>query len=152
MNRVRRLEPIKELAERKERQAAQTFGQSQQILEAARKGLTSLHEFRQNYSEQFQASATQGLGIRRLQEYRAFLDKINKAIVDQEKRVQQAEREVDNKKRNWEAARAHLLGLQTVVDKLRGEALKQDQKREQSEQDDRAGRRSGDKTLLSLFL
>lgn len=152
MNRLKRLEPIKELAETREKHAAQAYGQSQQKLEAAHKGLNNLTAFRENYSARFNQSGNQGLGVRRLQEYRAFLDKINKAIADQELQLQYAERDLEAKKHAWEEAHGRVLGMQTVVDKLRTEALKLEQKREQNEYDDRASRRgNGGKTLLSVF-
>ncbi|QSA98538.1 flagellar export protein FliJ [Methylococcus sp. EFPC2] len=151
MNRLQRLEPIKDLAERREKQAAQAFGESRQKLEAGRKSLNSLVAFRESYSQRFNLSGNQGLGVRRLQEYRAFLDKINKAIADQEQQVQRAERELEEKKRLWEEAHGRVLGMQTLCDKLNTEAYKLEQKREQGEYDDRASRRNGGKTSLSMF-
>lgn len=150
MNRLKRLEPIRELAERREKQAVQTFGHCQQKLEVARNGLNNLRAFRENYSSQFHQMGHRGLGVQRLQEYRAFLEKINKAIAEQEKVLQRAERELEAAKRAWEEAHGHVLGMQTLVDKLRTETARQEQKREQDENDDRASRRAST-TLLSIL-
>jgi len=153
MNRLRRLEPIKDLAERREQQAIQAYGQSQQKVETARKGLASLQAFRDSYGARFTESGQQGLGVRRLHEYRAFFDKINKAIAEQERVLHLAERELEATKRAWENAHGRVMGMRSVVDKLRAEAIKLEQKREQAEYDDRASRRgSGGNTLFSMLL
>ena len=154
MNRVQRLSPIVELAENKEKQAAQALGQSQQKLDAVRKSLQSLVSFRQNYAAQFHQSGNQGLGVRQLHEYRAFLNKINLAIADQEKAFAQAEESLRHSRQLWEEAHRHSLGMHKMVDKLRWEQEQKDQKREQNEQDERASRKgsNGGKTLLSLFI
>ena len=154
MNRVQRLGPIVELAENKEKQAAQALGQSQQQLDGVRKSLQSLRSFRENYAAQFHQSGNQGLGVRQLHEYRAFLNKINLAIGDQEKALAQAEENLRHSRQLWEEAHRHNLGLHKMVDKLRLEQERKEQKREQNDQDERASRRgsNGGKTLLTLFI
>lgn len=141
MNRLKRLTPIMDLADTRENEAAQAFGQSQQKLDQARKGLSSLKSFRENYAERFQQSGNQGLGVQQLTEYRAFLSKINVAIGEQEKVVQLAEAELLARKAAWEDAHRHTLGMQKIMDKLRTEETWQEQKREQLELDERASRR-----------
>lgn len=146
MTRLKRLGPILELAETREKQAVQDLGASRQKLEEARKGLNSLQGFRENYAARFHRSGNQGLGVRQLAEYRAFLGKINAAIGEQERLVQDCETELDARKRAWEQARQHTLGMKKIMDKLQMEQSRQDQRQEQVELDERAGRR-GAKTL-----
>jgi len=151
MTRSKRLGPILELAETKEKQAAQDLGASRQRLEEARKGLNSLQGFRNNYTARFHQSGNQGLGVRQLAEYRAFLGKINAAIGEQERVVQACEAELDARKRAWEQARQHTLGMKKIMEKLQMDQHRQDQRKEQGELDERASRR-GSKTLLTVFL
>jgi flagellar protein FliJ len=152
MNRLKRLEPIVDLAENREKGAAQAMGASLQKLEEARKSLASLKSFRENYAALFSQSGNRGLGMRQLNEYRAFLNKINLAIAEQEKAVQRAEQDLHAKRRTWEAAHCHALGMQKITDKLRVEEARREQKREQGEQDERSGRHGqGGKSLLTGF-
>jgi flagellar FliJ protein len=150
MSRFKRLAPILELAETKEQQAAQNLGLSRHRLDEARKGLHSLQGFRANYAALFHQSGNQGLGVRQLAEYRAFLAKINAAIGEQERLVQACEAELDTRKHAWEQARQHTLGMKKVMDKLQAEQYRQDQRKEQVEMDERASRR-GSKTLPTVF-
>lgn len=153
MNRIKRIAPIVELAETKEKQAVQAYGMKQQKLDEAHKALNSLRSFRENYAALFNQSGTKGIGMRQLHEYRAFLAKINVAIVEQEKAVATAEDELKAARQVWEAAHGHTLGMHKVLDKLQAEQMRKEQKREQLEQDDRASRRgNGLKSLLTVFI
>jgi flagellar FliJ protein len=154
MNRLKKMQPILELAERKQTDAVQRFGMGQQKLAAARSNLQHLQGYRENYSSRFQDSGQQGMSMQQLTEYRAFLSKINKAVADQERAVTLAEAELENLRANWEDAHRHLLGIQKVVEKLTQAEIAKEQKREQLEQDDRAGNRrsGGHKGTLAVFL
>lgn len=154
MNRLQKMTPILELAERAETRAAKILGECQQRLETARKGLENLASFRRSYSEQFEQTGQQGLSVHRLTEFRAFLHKINKAVAEQERVIKHTEEELALLRRSWEEAHSKVLGLQKVVGKLVAEVEAQEQRREQIEQDDRIGSRrgGGGKTLLSALL
>jgi flagellar FliJ protein len=141
MNRLKRLAPIIELAATQEQEAAAALGASLRKLEEARLGLNNLESFRASYGERFKLSGGQGLSVRQLAEYRAFLAKINQAIADQEKIAQQMEAEALRRRHAWEEAHRHCLGMQKLADKLRLEEAGLAQKREQAEMDERAGRR-----------
>lgn len=153
MNRLKKMVPILELAERSENQAAQALGAGRQRLDAARSALDSLQGFRSGYAGRFEQAGQQGLSVHRLNEFRGFLHKINQAIAEQERTVQQIETEVEALRLAWEEAHRKLLGMQKLVAQLAAAEQAQEQRREQLEQDDRAGsRRGGGKSLLSLLL
>ncbi|WP_133716022.1 flagellar export protein FliJ [Methylocaldum gracile] len=147
MKRSKRLSPVLELAESREKQMAQIFGESQKKVESARRNLDSLMTFRDNYSAQFQRSGNEGLGTRQLIEYRMFLAKINTAIADQEKAVHAAQAELQNRQAEWEAARKRSLGIKKVFEHSLREETRMEEKKQQAEQDERAGRRSSGGTL-----
>lgn len=153
MKRSDRLTPVLELAETREKQATQKLGQSQHKLEAAQRSLESLHSFRTSYTERFRQSGDQGLSARQLTEYRAFLGKVNTAIAEQEKVVQQAEADVEKRRSEWEAARRHALGIQKVVENALLEETRVHEKQLQAEMDERASRRPfRDGGMLALYL
>lgn len=153
MNRLKRMIPIMELAATREKQAAQDLGLSQRKLEEVRNGLGSLRSFRTQYATLFHQSGTRGIGIQQLAEYRAFLHKINVAIGEQEKVVQSCEADLEARTAAWQEAHRRALGLQKVLDRLHEDECRQERQREQTELDERAGRRDGlPKTLLTVFL
>ena len=151
MKRSKRLMPVLELAESKERQTARILGESRQKLEAAQRSLSSLIGFRDNYSAQFQRSGNAGLASRQLIEYRIFLAKINTAIADQEKAVHAAQTELRKRQAEWEAARKHSLGIRRVFEQSLSEERRSDEKKQQAEQDERAARRSNGGILADFI-
>ncbi len=153
MNRLKRIAPIVELADNKEKQALQAYGTAQRKLEEARKALNSLHSFRENYAALFSQSGNKGLSVRQLNEYRAFLSKINVAIAEQERVMQSADGALQFAQKSWEDAHSHALAMMKVLEKLQAEQGAREQRREQLEQDERAGRRgAGVKSLLTGLL
>jgi flagellar FliJ protein len=142
MKRSKRLRPVLELAESREKQMAQTLGESRRKLESAQRNLSSLITFRDNYSAQFQRSGSDGLGTRQLIEYRTFLAKINTAIADQEKAVHAAQAEFQSRQAEWNAIRKRSLGIKKVLEHTLMEESRLEEKKQQAEQDERAGRRS----------
>lgn len=151
MKRSKRLMPVLELAESKERQTARILGESRQKLEAAQRNLGSLISFRDNYSAQFQRSGNAGLASRQLIEYRIFLAKINTAIADQEKAVHTAQIELRRREGEWEAARKHSRGIKKLFEQTLREERRSDEKKQQAEQDERAGRRSNSGILADFI-
>ena len=154
MSRLKKMQPILDIAERKEQDAAKRLGLGQQKLDKARTNLENLVTYRNGYAARFEASGQEGLSVQQLTEYRAFLQKINKVIADQERTVSQAETDLTRLRAGWEDAHRHVLGMRKVVGKLHNEEIAKEQKREQLEQDDRIGSRrdNGGKSLLTLFL
>jgi flagellar FliJ protein len=151
MKRSKRLNPVLELAESREKQKARILGESRLKLETVERNLRSLMTFRDNYSAQFQRSGNEGLGTRQLIEYRMFLAKINTAIADQEKAVHAAQTELRNRQAEWEAAHRQSLGLKKVLENTLKEEIRLEEKKQQAEQDERAGRHSnGDRFTIFL--
>jgi len=154
VSRLKKMTPILELAERGEHQAALALGEGRQRLDSARAALENLQGFRNGYADRFQQAGSQGLSVHRLNEFRSFLHKINKAIAEQERTIQQIEKELDALRLAWEEAHRKLLGMEKLVAQLAAAEQAQEQRREQLEQDDRVGSRRGNggKTLLSLLM
>jgi len=153
MKRSKRLGPVLEFAESREKQTALVLGESRRKLESAQRNLGSLIAFRDNYSARFQQSGNEGLGTRQLIEYRTFLAKINTAIADQEKAVKSAQAELASRQAEWEEARRRSLGIKKVLDHTLTEESRLEEKKQQAEQDERAGRRSnGGNGILNVFL
>jgi flagellar FliJ protein len=148
MNRTKRLTPLLDYAESREAQAAVALGKSQQKLQAAHKSLRNLLAFKDNYTARFHQSSDQGLRIQQLTEFRAFLHKINAAIDEQEKAALQAEAEANARRSDWQAAHQHAKGMKKLIAKARADEYDRQQKEDQGELDERAGRQVDESSLI----
>lgn len=138
MEKSKRLRPITRLAEIKEQDAAQKMGACKRKLKEQKEQLENLKEYRDNYVERFQ---TVTMGANQLTDYRLFLDKLNRAIKEQELIILQAIDTAYDKEKLWKQAHQHSNGMQKLTDKAVNNELAQKEKREQAELDDRSSRR-----------
>ena len=143
MKRSKRLASILDLIITREEEASQKLGQARQRREKAQQSLNSLTQFLASYTEKFNASGEQGMGIRRLMEYRAFLSKINAAIEEQARMVAKSETEIARLKQLWEQAHRKTMGVKKVMEKSLDEENRKAEKILQSEMDEWASRRAG---------
>jgi len=100
-----------------------------------------LHElisYREEYSRRYSESCGGGIGAMRLNEYRIFLSRLDQAIRQQQVQVEQARRDCDQKRQHWLASRTRAKALDKVMDRYQREELKDAERREQKEQDERA--------------
>ncbi len=148
MKRSKRFTPLLDFAESRAAQAALVLGKSQQKLEVTQERLQSLISLRDNYTAKFYQSCNQGLGVQQLTEYRAFLHKINAAINEQEQALLQAESDVNARRSNWQAARQRAASMKKLIDKARAEENGRQQKKDQAELDERAGKRNDEELLI----
>ena len=140
MKRSKRLKSILELIEGREEEISQKLGQARQRLEKAKQSLNSLHTFLSNYTRQFNESGGQGMGIRQLMEYRAFLAKINGAIEEQERVISKSEADMEQLRLVWEQAHRKTMGVRKVMEKSLEDEMRRLEKSLQSEMDERASR------------
>lgn len=144
MNNSKRFKPIVDMAHDSERQAARALGTALQRLDESEQQLSQLHRYRDEYIQRLQQVGTQGMSGQQLNEYRNFMAKIDTAITSQTATVAQMLQILDEKKNFWFSKRGRSKALDSVLDSyLKQEQTKLD-KRDQREQDDRAGRNSGD--------
>jgi small-conductance mechanosensitive channel len=87
MSPSKRLKPVQQVAASRERNAARTMGQARQHLAQEEAKLAQLRQYHQEYLQRFAQVASQGMSANQLQEYRAFLAKLDEAVRQQEKVV-----------------------------------------------------------------
>jgi len=138
VKRAKRMQSIAGLAKNKEQNAARLLGQKQQFLEQQCERLKELESYREEYARKFQSHSSLGLDARRMNEYRVFLEKLNMAIVQQREHITQATGDCDICQKSWMNTRIHSKALDKVVDRFKIEEMKQQDKREQNELDERA--------------
>lgn len=142
MKRSQRLQTIIDLHARQESDALQAFGRSRQQLDAQQMQLDNLQGYRGEYQTKLLARQQAGMNISQLLEFRAFAEKLDKAIEGQRQAVALQEREVQRARIKWEECHQRTRSLQRLGELAVAEELKVENKLEQSEQDARAARSS----------
>jgi flagellar protein FliJ len=137
-----RLKVIIELQALQEQEALQALGRSRQKLQELLTQLEGLQTYRLEYQANLAQKQALGIGINQLLEFRAFADKLDKAIEGQHLALKTQEQEVQRAQVYWEESRQRTKSLQKVSDLALVEELKIENHREQLEQDARASRSS----------
>ncbi len=140
MSPSKRLKPVQQVAGSREKTAAKQFGDSQRSLTGHQSKLEELRQYHQEYMERFQKAMHGGISSAQLQEYRAFIAKLNEAIRAQEQVVATSQMERSNKQNNWQKKHTRVMALGKVVDRYKKEEAKTADKKEQNEADERSQR------------
>lgn len=135
-----RLKPVVHLAEARERDAARQLGQCQQMIHQREHRLEELLNFRREYQQRLQDEGNRGIDARTMQEYRAFIQKLDMAIVQQRGMIQTAVSDYESSKQAWTATRSRSRALGNVVDRYRQQERHDADRREQREVDERSQR------------
>jgi flagellar FliJ protein len=126
------------VAKNSEHKAARTLAEKQQQLQQQRDRLQELLSYREEYAVKFQKHGSVGLDVRRLNEYRSFLEKLNLAIEQQRQRINQVSGECHVYQEHWVTTRIHSKAVDKVVDRFQRQDLREEDSREQNELDERA--------------
>jgi flagellar FliJ protein len=137
MKKSKRFQPITRLAEIKEQDAARLMGACKQKHKEQMEQLESLKEYRDSYVCRYQ---TASMAAHQLTDYRLFLDKLNRAIQEQESVILKSLNAVYDQEKLWQCAHQHTNGVQKLSDKAVRDERYQQEKRAQSELDERSGR------------
>src|SRR5690606_27168216 len=125
MTRSKRMQPVADVARNRQQNAARRLGDCQRDLEAQITRLDELNSYRSEYARRFEqgAEAMTGMNIR---DYRLFLSRLNQAIEEQARRVEQARQEVERSRGQWTASRIH----SDAIDKVMGRLESDERRRE----------------------
>ncbi len=141
MARSKRFKPIVKLAQNSERDAAKALGEALKRLNDNVHQLHQLHLYQEEYHQRLHSDGSQGMSAQQMNEYRGFLAKITAAIESQEKAIETAKLELEEKKQFWFAKRGRSKALDKVLDRYVEEESRQQERRLQKEIDDRASRK-----------
>lgn len=140
MKRSQRLQTIIDLHARQENDALRVMGHCQQQLELQQAQLDHLQNYKLEYLQKLVDRQRLGMNVNQLLEFRAFADKLDKAIEGQRQTVAKHERELQRARVAWEECHQRTKSLQKLGELAAAEELKLEYKREQNEQDARAAR------------
>lgn len=146
MKKSQRLQVIVELNAENEKKVLEEMGKWQRKKQDVQAQLDSLNQYRQEYSQKYQALSQSAINVDQLLEFRAFISKISKAIEEQERAVTEINDKVTSVRNSWERQHQKTQSLQKVCNSALAAETKLEDKREQKEQDDRSsrmGRKSG---------
>lgn len=138
VKRTKRMQFLAEVAKNTENKAARKMAVKHQQLAQQRERLQELISYRQEYTTKFQQHGSSGLDVRRLNEYRTFLEKLNLAIEQQHQRINQITGECHVTQEQWMTTRIHSKAVDKVVDRFQRQDQKEEDSREQNDLDERA--------------
>ncbi len=140
MKRSKQFQPVVDVAEQREKQEAKRFGDCQRVLKDEQDKLAQLIQYRDEYLQRLETTGSAGMDIMRLRDYRAFLEKLNQAIKQQSKVIEDAEQACHKQRGNWLDKRSRAQALDKVAEKYRHEERHAENRREQKLSDEFAGR------------
>jgi len=135
-----RIKTIVDIKATQEKNALEVLGAVQRKLLAMQAQVEGLRKYRKEYQDRFDQLGAKGVNVAQLLEFRSFIDKLDKAILGQEHMLSSIEAELMAKRKIWEELHQKTQSLQKVCDSALAVEMKQEAKREQLEQDERASR------------
>lgn len=140
MKKSQRIKTIVDIKATQEKNALEELGAVQRKLQGMQAQVEGLRNYRKEYQDRFDQLGAKGVNVAQLLEFRSFIDKLDKAIMGQEQILSSIEAEVIAKRKIWEELHHKTQSLQKVCDSALVVEMKQEAKREQQEQDERASR------------
>lgn len=140
MSPSKRLNPVQRVTQSREQKAARHMGESHKQLLAEEAKLVQLKQYHEEYLSRFEVAARKGLSSAQLQEYRAFLDKLDRAIGEQERVVATRKLDHSSKKDDWRESHTRTQAIDKVVRRYRQQEQRSADRQEQKESDDRSQR------------
>ncbi len=140
MKKSKQLEPIENFNKQREETAIKQLALTTQELAQQKQRLFDLESYRADYGKQFAAICEVGLNASKLREYQRFLENLSNVVEHQKSSVRLLDQQLDEKKRQWLAARSRTKALETVKDRYERQETLIDEKKLQKEIDDRGSR------------
>jgi flagellar protein FliJ len=136
----KRLRPVQRVAVSREQSAARELGDSRRYVHRQEERLNELRVYHAEYLERFHVTAKVGMSALQLQEYRAFLAKLERAIREQQDIIAKGINVQEFKKDTWQQKHVRTQVIGNVIDRYKKSERKATDKREQNEADDRSQR------------
>lgn len=149
MTKSRRMQPVAQVAEQRERQAAVEMAEFRRFLDAQQAKLDELNAYRADYARHFEQAGRGGMDAARMGDYRRILARLNDAIAYQEKRLASLHLDYEQVRRRWTDTRTRAAALDKVMERYREEERREEDRREQGELDERSQQRGPEKSRIS---
>ena len=140
MKKSLRIKSIVEIKAAQEKNALEILGGVQKRRFEMQAQIEGLNVYRKEYQDRFDLLGAKGVNVAQLLEFRSFIDKLDMAILGQERVLNSIEVELVAKKKIWEELQRKTESLQKVCDSASKIEMKLEAKQEQQEQDERSSR------------
>ena len=132
----KKLERVAAVAGLDERKEAGVLAQCQAQCRDAQEQLEQLRQYRVEYEENLTSNGRRGLDSRLLQDYRAFLSRLNEGIAQQELQVQEALKRLEEARNQWLAKSRRKSALDQLVETRQKQHTRKREKAEQQRLDE----------------
>ncbi len=141
MTRTKRLAPVVQHTDNKERRALQEVAQSQAVFEGEQQRLTQLQDYKLEYLQKKKYDIGVFTPIE-LQEFNRFMQQLDQTIRQQMELVALRQQELDRKRDQWTATRIDSKKMHKVVERLKQQEFVEQERKEQKALDEFAQRKS----------
>jgi len=141
MTRIKRLQPVQDLAESAEKRLAQSLAAFERRVSEAEGKLQELARYRAEYEQQLTQRAEGGMSVMALRDYQAFIARLNEAMRQQQAVVQRVRAERDAERLKWQDAARRVKAIEHVFTKWQNEERYLADRREQRDTDERGQRK-----------
>lgn len=148
MSRVKRMQPVVRIAQMREDDAMQELGKAQRQLQEQEERLKELCSYREEYSQNFHLEAGNGISAVRFQEFHRFMARLDQAIEQQQKVVENVNRLCSKKNQIWRQAHIKSKSLDKVVERYDEQEQYERAQREQRSMDEMAQQSMRSRQLL----
>ncbi|NRA60069.1 MAG: flagellar export protein FliJ [Psychrobium sp.] len=128
---IKQLTIVKEMAEKKERDALKMFSAAQQQINKLQNQMQTLSEYRQDYLMQMQPNAEQRVTASRLIALQEFLVKLDVSINQQRDVIARASLVVDSRRTQWASAKRYTDSIAFLIDRQQQELAQIEHKQQQ---------------------
>jgi len=132
------LHSVAKVSQQRERNAARHMGNTMRQVQQHQKQLDDLVGYRQQYINDFNATAKTGLPVAQLRDYQVFLQRLDVAIAQQQEKTLASHKNCSQSKTNWKDKYDRSKMIDKVIEKRQDIENQKQNVREQREQDDRA--------------
>lgn len=136
MNSSQRLKPIKNLADNKEKVAAQSLGKSVEYSKNQQDRLAQLVNYRVEYIETMSLKTQQGMSGDRLQQYHQFLSKLDTIIEQQKGVVKQSVDQLSQCQNKWQSDNSRATAITKAIKSMKSKEVKAADKKESAQIDE----------------
>lgn len=138
------LQPLLELMQDRTDEATRRLGQLVAAEQSARSRLQLLGQYREEYVQRFRDAQSEGLTLQALQNFQAFLNKIDEAITQQQGLVDTSAQNTAHGQQDWQAQNTRLKAIDTLAVRHSNALRHQEGKQEQKQLDEFSSRRYQD--------
>lgn len=135
--RSQRLQRVADLAGKRTDEAANALADRVRNLEAAKRQLQELQQFRRDYEVMPTAPQGSGTSVAQMLNRQHFVARIDSAIAQQQREVEERTRQLAQARTAWLESRSRSAALDTVTQRYRGREQASEERAEQAALDER---------------